>query len=171
MTDCKIDDHIVDPYITLDNTRQKIRMNADTYDNDADRHDYKGKTNCSWWYGRVDKNSRYDLTLNKFVVPGCNDCECGSLDVYEVDRYWSRSSGLEIKNFHKRYPLHRICSHNVTQKMSFNSLIPRGFELFIHFQTNISLPQKLEVEVSSTPISKFGRFLHEKIIGMNFDFS
>ena len=73
MTDCRIDDRIVDPYITLDKTRQKIRLNADIYDDDADRHDFTGKTNCSWVYGVFDKDTKYDLTLNEFVVPGCKD--------------------------------------------------------------------------------------------------
>ena len=161
MTDCRIDDRIVDPYITLDNTDQKIRLNSETYDNDGYRHDYSGKINCSWVYGVFDENTKYDLTLNEFVVPGCNDCECGSLDVYEVDRYWNQSGGLKIENFHLRYPLHRICGHNITHKMSFKSLNSKDYELFIHFKTNVTLPQNLEIEVSSTPISKFGRFLHQ----------
>ena len=164
MADCRIDDRIVDPYITLDNTRQKIRLNPDTYDNDADRHDYRGKTNCSWTYGVFDRNTRYDLTLNEFVVPGCNACECGSLDVYEVNRFWKQSNGLQIKNFH--YPLHRFCSHNFTHKISLRSLEPDEFRLLIHFQTNISLPQKLEIEVSSTPISKFGKFYTKRSLVM-----
>ena len=71
-----IDNQIVDPFRTLDNTAQKILLNSEMFDNDGYRHDHIRKTNCSWVYGVFDENTKYELTLNKFVVPGCNDCEC-----------------------------------------------------------------------------------------------
>ena len=91
---CIIDNHKADPYNTFDNKSQKISFNSDTVRQDEDRveDEYRGttpiqqfpldSTSCAWQYGRYwgptsfSHGVSYDLILNEFELPGCNDCTC-----------------------------------------------------------------------------------------------
>ena len=150
-----MDDFAVRGYSTYDRENQSIKFNSDTVEEDpfeGRQWDNKGSripgiTTCAWEYGNQIGSYRYDITLQKFEVPSCNDCSCGYLDIYE-----SRYMRLRL--------LKRFCSHNITEISSFESWYGNGnsFRLFIHFQTNVTAPKRLEIDVSSTPISKFGNF-------------
>ena len=86
------------------------------------------------------------MILNEFELPGCNDCACGSLDIYADNHYT-----LKL--------LERICSHNITKRLSFNVAHPTGYELLIHFKTDITTQKKLDIDVSTTLTSKYGNII------------
>ena len=146
---CIIDDHVADRFSTYDRETQGIKFNSDTvkepefnwYGDEA----ITGITTCAWIYGAYG-SYRYDIKLNKFEIPECDDCSCGSLDIYEA-------------TYRKTKLLKRLCSHNITETLSFESWSRDSFNLLIHFQTNVTAPKKLEIDVSSTPISIFGNFI------------
>ena len=147
---CMIDDHVADRFSTYDNETQSIKFNSDTvkepefnwYGDEA----ITGITTCAWIYGTFIGSYRYDIKLDKFEIPECDDCSCGSLDIYEA-------------TYRKAKLLKRLCSHNITEMISFESWTQDSFKLLIHFQTNVTAPKKLEIDVSSTPISIFGNLV------------
>ena len=144
---CIIDDFAADRFSTYDNEKQGIRFNSDTVQKDTtgyygDIAD-NGITTCAWTYGASIGSFRYDLKIEKFEIPECNDCSCGFLDIYEATY---RNASL----------LKRLCSHNITETLSFETLYHDTFKLLIHFQTNVTAPKKLEIDVSNSPISEFG---------------
>ena len=152
---CIIDDFAADRFSTYDNENQSIRFNSDTVQKDStgyygDSADtlskYQGITTCAWSYGTFIGSFRYDLKIEKFEIPECNDCSCGFLDIYEATY---RNARL----------LKRLCSHNMTETLSFESWYHDGFKLLIHFQTNVTTPKKLEIDVSSSTISEFGNHI------------
>ena len=149
---CIIDDFAADRFSTYDNGNQSIRFNSDTVQKDTNGYygdttdtlsKYQGVTTCAWMYGAFIGSFRYDLKIEKFEIPECNDCSCGFLDIYEATYQNARL-------------LKRLCSHNITETLSFESWYHDNFELLIHFQTNVTTPKKLEIDVSSSPISEFG---------------
>ena len=147
---CMIDGHVADRFSTIKCTAcetQSIKFNSDSvkesefnwYGDEA----ITGITTCAWIYGTFIGSYRYEIELNKFEIPECDDCSCGSLDIYEA-------------TYRKAKLLKRLCSHNITEMISFESWTQDSFKLLIHFQTNVIAPKKLEIDVSSTPISIFG---------------
>ena len=152
---CIIDDFVADRFSTYNSENQSIKFNSDTVQNNTDYYKYYGDqilkenqviTTCAWIYGASIGSFRYDLKIEKFEIPECNDCSCGFLDIYEATY---RNATL----------LKRLCSHNITENLSFESWYHDTFKLLIHFQTNVTTPKKLEIDVSSTPISIFGNFV------------
>ena len=150
---CIMDDYAADRYSTYDWETQSIRFNSDTvkkerYDSYGIRRNKKttGPTTCAWTYGTYIGNYRYEMKLDKFEIPECDDCSCGFLDIYKA-------------TYKKTKLLKRLCTHNITETLSFESWTRDSFRLLIHFQTNITAPKKLEIDVSSTPISIFGKFM------------
>ena len=145
-----MDDLLVYRFGTYDRETQSIRFNSDTVEENT--YNWKGEeaipgiSTCAWMYGSYIGSYRYDLKLNKFEIPECDDCSCGSLDIYGA------------KN-QKTKLLKRLCTHNITETLSFESWIQDSFMLIIQFQTNITAPKKLEIDVSSTPISLFGKLI------------
>ena len=139
---CIMDNYTINPSSTFDNDKHIIIFNSDTIERDKDNHEYTpGTTKCAWLYGENLKSVRYDLNVKKFEIPGCSDCNCGSLDIYSTS---SRPARI----------LARLCSHNITKTLSFKSFAGR---LLIQFESNVTLPKKLEIEVSATPITKKGK--------------
>ena len=100
-------------------------------------------TKCGWFHGVDFRSARYDLNIKHFELLGCNDCSCGSLDVYSTA---SRPATL----------LARVCSHNKTNTISLNI---SNTNILIQFQSNVTLPKKLELNPSVTPISIYGNIL------------
>ena len=160
-----MDNDTVDTSSTLDIEDQKIIFNSDTvvkykdiYPDYNDYGDFFGHTDISqesttgtWIYGDLEAFI-YHLSVNKFEAPGCNDCTCGSLDIYAMyDTYDFTATAI----LDQSQLLIRMCSHNFTKELSFKSLSPRPFQLLIQFQTNVTLPKMLEIDVSSTPMGKF----------------
>jgi len=160
---CKMDDDTVDTSSTVNIEDQKIVFNSETVIkykdiypdyleyNFVDKDSSHESTSGSWIYGDLEAYI-YHLNVNKFEVPGCNDCTCGSLEIYAMhDTYeWNATSIINQSPL-----LVRICSHNVTKELSFKSLNPKPYQLLIQFQTNVILPKKLEIDLSSTPIDKW----------------
>ena len=141
---CIMDNYTINPLSTFDNDKNIIIFNSDTVEKDKDNDEYSpGTTKCAWLYGENLKSVRYDLSIKKFQIPGCSDCNCGSLDIYSTS---SRPAKI----------LARLCSHNITEAQSFKSFAGR---ILIQFESNASLPKKLEIEVSATPITKKGKLL------------
>ena len=163
-----MDNDTVDTSSTLDIEAQKIIFNSETvikYKDiykDYEDHRYlfgykdtsQASTTGTWIYGDLEAYI-YHLSVNEFEVPGCNDCTCGSLDIYAMhDTYdWNATSIISQSPL-----LIRMCSHNITKELSFKSVSPRHFQLLIQFQTNVTFPKKLEIDLSSTPIGKFCNF-------------
>ena len=160
-----MDNDTVDTSSTFDIEDKKIIFNSDTvikykdiypdYEDHRYLFGYKDipqeSTTGSWIYGNLEAYI-YNLSVNKFEVPGCNDCSCGSLDIYAMyDTYDFNATVI----LNQSPLLVRMCSHNFTKDLLFKSLSPRPFQLLIQFQTNVTLPKKLEIDVSSTPLGKF----------------
>ena len=145
-----MDDLLVYRFGTYDRETQSIRFNSDTVEENTynwlGEEAIPGISTCAWMYGAYIGSYRYDVKLNKFEIPECDDCSCGSLDIYGA------------KN-QKTKLLKRLCTHNITETLSFESWIQDSFMLIIQFQTNITAPKKLEIDVSSTPISLFGKLI------------
>ena len=148
---CIMDDIVVRGLSTYDLKTQNIKFNSDTVEEDT--YDWQwnnkasripGVSTCAWEYGTTRGGYRYDIRLRKFEVPDCNDCSCGYLDIYE-------------SGYMKNRLLKRFCSHNITEISSFESY--HSYRLLIYFQTNVTSPKRLEIDVSSTPISIFGNFV------------
>ena len=61
--------------------------------------------------------------------------------------------------------LERICSHNTTNRLSFNNDVFQNDEdhhtsnvyLLIQFKSNITLPKKLEIDISASRITEYGK--------------
>ena len=146
--DCMMDNHTVYSWSTFNNDEQKIIFNSDTVENNFENNVryVPGRTNCAWTYSAFLKNARYFVNVKKFEIPGCNDCNCGSLDIYE--HVWRPGKLLA-----------RVCGHNITKKLSFRSHgeVHKNFRLLFHFKSNINHPKKLEIDVSSKPIKIYGK--------------
>ena len=78
---CIMDNITVDVFSTIDNKEAKITFNSDTVQPDQYYITKYGKpkytpgtTTCAWTYGGFLTRVRFNLFLNKFQVPGCNDC-------------------------------------------------------------------------------------------------
>ena len=145
---CIMDNYTINPLSTFNNDKHVVIFNSDTVEKDKDNDEYTpGTTKCAWLYGgdTAYDGIRYDLNVKKFEIPGCSDCTCGSLEMYSTA---SRPARI----------LARLCSHNITESLSFKSF--RG-RLLIQFQSNISLPKKLEIEVSATPITRKGKLFKQ----------
>ena len=148
---CIMDDIVVRGLSTYDLKTQNIKFNSDTVEEDTYDWQWNNKASripgistCAWEYGTSRGGYRYDIRLRKFEVPDCNDCSCGYLDIYE-------------SGYMKNRLLKRFCSHNITEISSFESY--HSYRLLIYFQTNVTSPKRLEIDVSSTPISIFGNFV------------
>ena len=154
--DCMMDNHTVYSWSTFNNDEQKIIFNSDTVENNFENNVryVPGRTNCAWTYSAYLRNARYFVSVKKFEIPGCNDCNCGSLDIYELEGAWRPGKLLA-----------RVCGHNITKNLSFrihgevhkNSPPPPDTILLIHFKSNINHPKKLEIDVSSKPIKIYGK--------------
>ena len=150
---CIMDNFSVRGLSTYDPKTQNIKFNSDTVEEDTYGWQWNNKASripgvstCAWEYGASHGGYRYDIRLQKFEVPDCNDCSCGYLDIYE--------SGYKKKRLLKRF-----CSHNITETSSFESYDRDSYGLFIYFQTNVTSTKRLEIDFSSTPISIFGNFV------------
>ena len=154
-----MDNITVDVFSTIDNKEAKITFNSDTVQPDQYYITKYGKpkytpgtTTCAWTYGGFLDRVRFNLFLNKFQVPGCNDCSCGSLDIYAA-------------TYRQLNLLERICSHNTTNRLSFNNDVFQNDEdhhtsnvyLLIQFKSNITLPKKLEIDISDSRITEYGK--------------
>ena len=150
--DCIMDNYIVNPSSTFRSGKtwngQQIIFNSDTVEKEKYNNDFtQMTTKCGWFHGVDFRWARYDLNLIEFEIPGCNDCSCGSLDIYSTA---SRPATL----------LARVCTYNKTETISLN--ISRE-NLLIQFQSNVILPKKLELNLSVTPISIYGKFSNQII--------
>ena len=159
-----IDNNTVDPFTTFDNKRHEIRFDSDAVRKDENkaRGGYRktkpkqrfplDTTACAWEYGTYwgpfsfSNIVSYDMILNEFELPGCKDCACGSLDIY-------------ADTLHTLKLLERICSHNITKRLSFNVAHPPGYKLLIHFRTNVTTQKKLDIAISTTLTSKYGNII------------
>ena len=143
-----MDNHTVYPWSTFNNDEQKIIFNSDTVENNFETNVryVPGRTDCAWSYSAYLRNVQYFVDVKKFEIPDCNDCDCGSLDIYEL--VWRPGKFLA-----------RVCGHNVTKTLSFrgHGELHSPFKLLIHFKSNVNHPKKLEIDVSSKPIKKYGK--------------
>ena len=159
--ECTMDSYKVNLLSTFDKENRKITFDSNTVEYETDRFvNTSARTTCTWIYGSTSASYRYEMSIDKFEVPGCYDCNCGSLDIYASRRpsysdgyrpYYSEVEGGVL--------LERLCSHNITKSLSFESYKDKSFGLLIHFQTNSSLPKKFEVTFSSTTITMFGNVI------------
>ena len=155
---CIIDSYTADLSSTIDKKETKITLDSDTAQPDqyyltkyGKRQYTPGTTTCAWTYGGFLDRVRINLILNKFEVPGCNDCSCGSLDIYAA-------------TYRQLNLLERICSHNKTNGLSFNTddhpidedLSISNVYLLIQFKSNVTLPKKLEIDISTSRITEYG---------------
>ena len=150
-----MDNHTVYSWSTFNNDDQKIIFNSDTVDIypnyfENNVRNVAGRTDCAWSYSAYLKNVQYFVDVKKFEIPGCNDCDCGSLDIYEL--VWRPGKLLA-----------RVCGHNVTKALSFRGTGEvegngeSGSKLLIHFKSSVNGPKKLEIDVSSKPYNKYGK--------------
>ena len=156
---CIMDNYTADLFSTIDNKEAKITFDSDTVQPDQYYLTKYGKpkytpgtTSCAWTYGGFLDRVRINLVLSKFVVPGCNDCSCGSLDIYAA-------------TYRQLNLLERICSHNKTNRLSFNNDdLPNDDDhpisnvyLLIQFKSNVTFPKKLEIDISASRITEYGK--------------
>ena len=142
---------------TFDKENHKITFDSNTVEYETDRFENtSARTTCAWIYGSTSASYRYEMSIDKFEIPGCYDCSCGSLDIYASRRYIPYDGEVEDGVL-----LERLCSHNITKSLSFESYKHKHkqFDLLIQFQANTSLSKKVEVTFSSTTITIFGNVL------------
>ena len=150
-----MDSYKVNLSSTFDKENRKITFDSNAVEYETDRFvNTSTRTTCGWIYGSTTASYRYEMSIDKFEIPGCYDCSCGSLDIYASRQYSPYYGEVEDGVL-----LERLCSHNVTKSLSFKSYKDKSFGLLIHFQTNSSLPKKVEVTFSSTTITMFGNVL------------
>ena len=92
--------------------------------------------NCFW---RI-LSTRYgppsfpiQLNLNEFKIEHCNDCNCGSLDVYDYNPY----SKTPLKLIEK------VCGSNIPEQIKSNAQ-----NLFVRFHTNKNSTYRKKLEFS-----------------------
>ena len=153
-----MDNYTADLFSTIDNKEAKITFDSDRVQPDQYYITKYGKpkytpgtTSCAWTYDGFSDSVRINLNLNKFEVPGCNDCSCGSLDIYAA-------------TYRQLNLLTRICGHNTTNRLSFNNGdLPNDEDhsisryLLIQFKSNITFPKKLEIDISASRITEYGK--------------
>ena len=156
--ECMMDSYKVNLLSTFDKENRKITFDSNTVEYETDRFENtSARTTCAWIYGSTSASYRYYMSIDEFEITGCYDCSCGSLDIYASRPYTPYNGEVEDGVL-----LERLCTHNITQSLSFESYRDKSFMLLIKFQTNTSLPKKIEVTFSSTTISMFGNVLFSR---------